>query len=262
MLSIGLHLRMIGRPGRIGGLETILRHISGARRRLDRAKGRNRPPLVRPRRSDRRAVRSLLLINPNTTVAMTEQMAAAARRRLPEGIALEALTAERGAPVIASRASYAVGAEAVLEVYGRARGPHGAVMIGCFGDPGSKPCGRLRVSLSLASPKPRFARPMRWPSRSRSSPWARPGSRSWTSGWRWLRFDPVRRGLRGRRDRPRCQPPGGGRRRRTQPPSRRGRRRRRANAHPWRRGADRNGGAPPHGRPSGRLRRRDGPGGA
>jgi peptidoglycan/xylan/chitin deacetylase (PgdA/CDA1 family) len=27
MLSIGLHLRMIGRPGRIGGLETILRHI-------------------------------------------------------------------------------------------------------------------------------------------------------------------------------------------------------------------------------------------
>jgi allantoinase len=27
MLSIGLHLRMIGRPGRIGGLETILRYI-------------------------------------------------------------------------------------------------------------------------------------------------------------------------------------------------------------------------------------------
>lgn len=27
MLSIGLHLRMIGRPGRIGGLETILRHM-------------------------------------------------------------------------------------------------------------------------------------------------------------------------------------------------------------------------------------------
>ena len=27
MLSIGLHLRMIGRPGRIGGLETILDHI-------------------------------------------------------------------------------------------------------------------------------------------------------------------------------------------------------------------------------------------
>ena len=81
-------------------------------------------------------MRSLLLINPNTTVAMTEQMAAAAARRLPEGVALEALTALSGAPVIASRESYAVAAEAVLEVYARARGPYGAVAIGCFGDPG------------------------------------------------------------------------------------------------------------------------------
>ena len=81
-------------------------------------------------------MRSLLIINPNTTVAMTEQMAAAAARLLPEGIELEALTAERGAPVIASRASYAVAAEAVLETYARARGPHCAVVIGCFGDPG------------------------------------------------------------------------------------------------------------------------------
>jgi allantoin racemase len=81
-------------------------------------------------------VRSLLLINPNTTVAMTAQMAAAAARLLPKGIAMEALTAESGAPVIASRDSYAIAAEAVLEVYARARGPYGAVVIGCFGDPG------------------------------------------------------------------------------------------------------------------------------
>ena len=67
-------------------------------------------------------MRSLLIINPNTTAAMTEQMAAAAARLLPEGIALEALTAERGAPVIASRESYAIAAEAVLETYARARG--------------------------------------------------------------------------------------------------------------------------------------------
>jgi allantoinase len=31
MLSIGLHLRMIGRPGRIGGLETILKHVADRR---------------------------------------------------------------------------------------------------------------------------------------------------------------------------------------------------------------------------------------
>jgi hypothetical protein len=28
MMSVGLHLRMIGRPGRIGALETILRHVT------------------------------------------------------------------------------------------------------------------------------------------------------------------------------------------------------------------------------------------
>ena len=28
MLSVGLHLRMIGRPGRIGALDRILRHIA------------------------------------------------------------------------------------------------------------------------------------------------------------------------------------------------------------------------------------------
>ena len=27
MMSIGLHLRLIGRPGRIGGLEKVLAHI-------------------------------------------------------------------------------------------------------------------------------------------------------------------------------------------------------------------------------------------
>jgi len=81
-------------------------------------------------------MRSLLLINPNTTVAMTERMAAAAARLLPEGVALEALTAQSGAPVIASRAAYALAADAVPEIYARARGPYGAVVIGCFGDPG------------------------------------------------------------------------------------------------------------------------------
>ena len=81
-------------------------------------------------------MRSLLLINPNTTVAMTDAMAAAAARLLPDGVALEALTADFGFPVIASRASYAVAARAVLDTYARARGPYSAVIIGCFGDPG------------------------------------------------------------------------------------------------------------------------------
>jgi Asp/Glu/hydantoin racemase len=67
---------------------------------------------------------------------MTDEMAAAAARLLPDGVALEALTADFGFPVIASRASYAVAARAVVETYARARGPYRAVLIGCFGDPG------------------------------------------------------------------------------------------------------------------------------
>ena len=38
--------------------------------------------------------------------------------------------------MIASRESYAIAAEAVLETYARARGDYRAVVIGCFGDPG------------------------------------------------------------------------------------------------------------------------------
>lgn len=81
-------------------------------------------------------MRSILLINPNTTAAMTERMAAAATRCLPNGAAIEALTAASGPRVIASRASYEAGAQAVLETWARARGVYAAVIIGCFGDPG------------------------------------------------------------------------------------------------------------------------------
>ena len=52
MMSIGLHLRMIGRPGRIGALDRILRHITNRgdawiARRVDIAP-RGGPRLVGP----------------------------------------------------------------------------------------------------------------------------------------------------------------------------------------------------------------------
>ncbi len=81
-------------------------------------------------------MRSLLLINPNATAAMTEQMAKAAARWLPEDVGVEARTAAFGFPVIASRASYAVAALAVLDAYERRGVAHDAVVIACFGDPG------------------------------------------------------------------------------------------------------------------------------
>ena len=46
MMSVGLHLRMIGRPGRIGALEAILRHVDAGGDGLDRAARRGRPSLA------------------------------------------------------------------------------------------------------------------------------------------------------------------------------------------------------------------------
>ncbi len=81
-------------------------------------------------------MRKLLLINPNTTVAMTERMAAAAARSLPDWVAIEALTATAGFPVIASPEAYEAAAVGMVALYERAGSAHDAVIIGCFGDPG------------------------------------------------------------------------------------------------------------------------------
>jgi allantoin racemase len=75
----------------------------------------------------------LLLINPNTTEAMTARIADHARRFAPAGVRIETRTAAFGYPVIASRASYAVAAHAALEAYS---GGFDAVILACFGDPG------------------------------------------------------------------------------------------------------------------------------
>lgn len=88
----------------------------------------------------------ILLLNPNTSVEMTEHIGReAARYGLPD-TRLELATARFGADVIASRASYAIAAHAVLDAFADyrkgagARAHHGGdvdgVIIACFGDPG------------------------------------------------------------------------------------------------------------------------------
>ena len=67
---------------------------------------------------------------------MTRQMTEAAAHSLPKGVRVEGMTAAAGFPVIASRESYDFAAREVPEAYSRAAGPHDAVVIGCFGDPG------------------------------------------------------------------------------------------------------------------------------
>ncbi|WP_205964305.1 aspartate/glutamate racemase family protein [Ramlibacter agri] len=81
--------------------------------------------------------RSLLVINPNTTEAVTVLLREHLMRAAGPDIKVHAVTARFGAPYIADEASYAVGGHATLDAWttGTAVAPD-AVLIGCFGDPG------------------------------------------------------------------------------------------------------------------------------
>lgn len=88
-------------------------------------------PVSRPRR--------LLLINPNTTVALTHDVAQQMEAVLPSNVVVESMTARFGAAYIASEAGHAVAAHAALDAWTialRRQPAPDAVIIGCFGDPG------------------------------------------------------------------------------------------------------------------------------
>lgn len=78
----------------------------------------------------------LLIINPNTTAAMTEKAAAAARPHVPDGTKIVLATGSFGPHYIASRASFAVAGHAALEAYAVHGAGCDAVLLACFGDPG------------------------------------------------------------------------------------------------------------------------------
>jgi Asp/Glu/hydantoin racemase len=81
----------------------------------------------------------LLLINPNTTPAVTQRLENFLHPLLPKSVQLDAVTARFGASYIACEASHAVAAHAALDAWAQYLGERGApdgVLIGCFGDPG------------------------------------------------------------------------------------------------------------------------------
>ncbi len=78
----------------------------------------------------------LLLLNPNTTTALTERLANSARAVLPEGVALETATAGYGFPYISSRAEAQVAGTIVLETLAARAADWDAAIIAAFGDPG------------------------------------------------------------------------------------------------------------------------------
>ena len=83
----------------------------------------------------------LLLLNANTTAAMTAGMATAATRLAPAGTQIVAATGRFGAAYISTRSAAAIAGHAALDLLAEHVGPDNpsrfdAVALACFGDPG------------------------------------------------------------------------------------------------------------------------------
>lgn len=78
----------------------------------------------------------LLLINPNTSEAMTELMLGVARQAASPGVEIAGVTGRFGGRYVASRATYAIAGHAALEAYADHAAATDVVMLSCFGDPG------------------------------------------------------------------------------------------------------------------------------
>lgn len=77
----------------------------------------------------------ILVLNPNTTAAVTERIAAAARAAAALGTEIVAVTAPRGLPYIANRAEAVLGGAIALELLAEHHDGVDAAVIAAFGDP-------------------------------------------------------------------------------------------------------------------------------
>jgi allantoin racemase len=78
----------------------------------------------------------LLVLNPNANAAMTAGVVEQVRGIAEPGVMVRGVTALDGPPVIASRESFALGAEAAVRALRAEPEPFDAVLLACFGDPG------------------------------------------------------------------------------------------------------------------------------
>jgi len=78
----------------------------------------------------------ILVLNPNTSAAITDRLMAAARTAAAPGTLVEALTAPRGFPYIATRAEAQIGGAIALEMLAEHHQRFDAAIIAAFGDPG------------------------------------------------------------------------------------------------------------------------------
>jgi allantoin racemase len=78
----------------------------------------------------------ILIVNPNTTEAVTSLMLDAGRASASPGVEVRAVTAPRGLPYITSRAEAQIGGAIALEMLAEAQGGCDAAILAAFGDPG------------------------------------------------------------------------------------------------------------------------------
>lgn len=78
----------------------------------------------------------ILVVNSNTTPAVTERIGAAARAVASVGTEITAVSAPFGLPLIVTRADWLVAGPATLAALADHRGSYDAAVIACFGDPG------------------------------------------------------------------------------------------------------------------------------
>lgn len=78
----------------------------------------------------------ILVINPNTTAAVTELVLARCREVASPGTELVGATGAFGAAYIASEAAFAIAGHAALQAYAEHGADCDAVLLACFGDPG------------------------------------------------------------------------------------------------------------------------------
>lgn len=78
----------------------------------------------------------ILVLNPNTSVGITDRLMAAARGAAAPGTELVGKTAQRGFPYIATRAEAQVGGAVALEMLAECHTDYDAAIVAAFGDPG------------------------------------------------------------------------------------------------------------------------------
>lgn len=85
----------------------------------------------------------ILVLNPNTTEAVTQMLLAAVRPMVATGTVLTGLTAPRGVPYIASRTEAQLAGALTLEMLAEHHRDYDAAIIAAFGDPGLLPAREL-----------------------------------------------------------------------------------------------------------------------